>query len=141
MDDLAPVPDPHGGQSGGKPPHSRVSRATQAQCPSPSAERSRPPRLPEFLRPLFWEYRFGSLSWEKDRSLVIGRVLEHGGLEAMRWIRRQAGDDHLREWLTEREGAGIDKRRLRFWEAVLNIPHRSVNAWLAREDRQIWDNR
>ncbi len=98
-------------------------------------------KLPEFLRPLFWEYRFRDLSWERDRDLVIDRVLEHGTLDAIRWLRAQAGDQALSEWLTRRHGAGISKRRLRFWEVILDIPHRRVNAWLRRPERAIWDNR
>lgn len=45
-------------------------------------------RLPEFLRPLFWEYRFGALSWEEDRDLITGRILSSGGWEAEVWLRK-----------------------------------------------------
>lgn len=55
-------------------------------------KRSRQTQLPEFLRPLFWDYRFGSLSWEKDADLITERVLAVGEWDAVSWLRRQRTD-------------------------------------------------
>jgi hypothetical protein len=38
-------------------------------------------------------------------------------------------------------GAELSPRQLRFWELVLELPHRQVNAWLAATCRTIWDRR
>jgi Family of unknown function (DUF6922) len=98
-------------------------------------------RLPEMLRPFFWDYRFGSLSWEKDQHLVIARTLEVGSLTALRWLRRKLGDDALREWLLQRQGRGLSRQQLRFWEVILDIPRRIVDKWLSDPRRRIWDER
>jgi uncharacterized protein DUF6922 len=103
--------------------------------------KARPHALPRRLRPLFWDYRFATLTWEDDRELVISRVLSAGGLDAIRWLRQRAGDEGIREFLEHRHGAGLSPRKLRFWELLLKLPKRQVDAWLRDPSRQIWDQR
>ena len=97
--------------------------------------------LPEFLRPLFWDYDFDELTWEEDRDLVIARVLADGPWSAVTWLRSQLGDAELRRWIEARQGRGLSPQQLRFWELILDLPHRRVNTWLATPDRQTWDGR
>lgn len=98
-------------------------------------------RLRPALRPLFWDHDFRRLNWEADRDLIVGRVLAAGDWSAVRWLYRRLGAAALRRWLVRRRGAGLSPRQLRFWETILHLPHRQVNAWLARPDRQTWDRR
>jgi hypothetical protein len=93
------------------------------------------------LGALFWDYDFGDLSWEKDRDLITARVLTSGTWEAVTWLRSRLGDQALREWIGRHQGRGLSPQQLRFWELILGLPHRQVNAWLAAEGRQIWDKR
>lgn len=99
------------------------------------------PRLPEFLRPLFWDYRFGSLSWEQDRDLVVDRVLAAGGVDALKWLLKKMGGEALAAWLRLRHGAGLAPQQLSFWEAVLELSHGEVTSWIAGPQRQVWDRR
>jgi len=99
------------------------------------------PRLPAMLRTLFWDYDFETLTWEKDRDLVIARVLTSGAWQAVTWLRSCLGDDALRAWIERRDGDGLSPRQLRFWELILGLAHRRVNAWLAAKERKVWDNR
>ena len=48
--------------------------------------------LPEFLRPLFWDHRIEDLRWPTHRDLVIGRVLQSGGTDAIAWLRSAVPD-------------------------------------------------
>lgn len=96
-------------------------------------------KLPIILRGLFWDYDFEVLTWEDDRELIISRVLTSGTWDAITWLRARAGDRALREWIERRHGRGLSPRQLRFWELILGLPHRRVNAWLA--ERQVWDQR
>ena len=100
-----------------------------------------PLQLPSFLRSLFWDYRFARLSWAADRELITARVLEHGSWEAVCWLRRKLGDADLRAWIIRRRGGGLSPKQVRFWEVILDIPKRYVDAWLADPRRQIWDKR
>lgn len=106
--------------------------------PAKSAKR---PELPVLLRPLFWDYDFRTLTWENDRDLIIARVLAAGTWEAITWLRASLGDQTLREWIEHHHGSGLSPRQLRFWELMLNLQHRQVNAWLRAEGRKIWDQR
>ena len=99
------------------------------------------PSLPSDLKPLFWEYDFGRLSWEKDQGLIIGRILAHGDWQAAHWLVGVLGKDGIREWICRREGRGLDARCLRFWELVVGLPHRKVNAWLRQQAGLPWTTR
>ncbi len=97
--------------------------------------------LPHFLKPLFWEYQFEDLNWEEDRDLVISRVLGAGQWDAIQWLRQRVTPQELRAWIIERRGRGLSPAQLRFWELILDLPHRDVNAWLAAMRRDPWLHR
>jgi hypothetical protein len=97
--------------------------------------------LPEALRPLFWDYRFRTLSWDRDHDLITARVLASGDWAAAQWLRSQYGDAGLREWIERRAGDGLTPRQLRFWELILDIPHQRVDEWLRADRRTVWDQR
>src|SRR6266699_2948993 len=103
--------------------------------------KKRKQRLPEMLRPIFWEYRFSALNWREDRDLVISRILVSGEWKHLQWLRRRVDDTALRDWIERRRGRGLSPKQLRFWELMLNLSHRQVNAWLRAEGRKIWDQR
>jgi hypothetical protein len=93
------------------------------------------------LKDMFWNYDFRRLEWCKDRELIISRISNRGGLSALTWLRANMSDNELREWIMLRSGTGISPQRLRFREAILNLPHRKVNAWLKSDRRSILDRR
>ncbi|HJT77654.1 MAG TPA: hypothetical protein VJ739_10680 [Gemmataceae bacterium] len=100
-----------------------------------------PGRLPQRLRPLFWDHDFGRLTWENDVDLLIGRILGAGDWDAVRWLLRRLPESALRDWLERRRGAGLSGRQLRFWELVLGLSRRQVDTWLADPAREVWEGR
>jgi hypothetical protein len=106
-----------------------------------TALNTRPLKLPRHLKSVFWEYDFDRLRWEQDRDLIIARVLASGDWKSIQWLRSHVGPPTLRQWIVDHRGRGLDPRRLRFWELVLNLPHRQVNAWLKEMDRDGWHRR
>ena len=71
-----------------------------------------------------------------------------GGEAIARFRGVPSTDDHAPEdWvgstatLFGASGAGLSARQLRFWELILELPHREVNAWLAEPARRIWEAR
>jgi len=100
-----------------------------------------PKHLAEEIRPIFWDYDFRRLRWEKDRELIIGRILSRGDWQALKWLRSRLDSAVLRDWLLRRRGAGLSSRQLRFWELILELPHREVNEWLANKGRKVWERR
>jgi hypothetical protein len=97
--------------------------------------------LPEWLRSLFWDHDFSVLDWRQDRELVIGRVLEAGTWDAIQWLRRQAGDAALRDWILRHQGRCLSSEQIRFWELILDLPPETVDGWLQSPERRIWEDR
>ena len=87
-------------------------------------------RLPELLRPLFWDYKFESLGWPMSRDLVIARVLQNGGEDEIRWLRQVMKDAELAAWIRANHGDGLDPRRLRFWQLMLDLPEEEITRWI-----------
>jgi hypothetical protein len=110
-------------------------------------ERPRPAKkpirnvLPAGVRRLFWDYEQSRLTWKQDRDLIIRRVLAVGDWKSVQWVRARLENEALHAWLLEHQGAGLSPRQLRFWELILDLPHRRVSAWLADPGRQAWDGR
>jgi len=107
---------------------------------SPERDMTKRP-LPNRLRPLFWDYDFNALTWEEDRDLVIRRILTSGDWNAILWLRSRVGDESLKEWIRQQQGDGLSPRQLRFWELILEIPRRQVNAWLLMKGQNTWEKR
>ena len=119
--------------------HDRIIRAKERVI-KVTGSIDKPTSLPPRLRPLFWDYQFSKLSWDEDRDLVIARVLSAGDWESVRWVMQTLGKPALKSWIEQREGRGLDARRLRFWEVVLGIPHRVVSRWI-KEGEPTWNQR
>jgi hypothetical protein len=97
--------------------------------------------LPLSLEALFWDYDFAALTWEDDCDLIVARVLAAGDWDAVSWLRSHLGDAALRRWLLEHRGSGLSPRQLRFWQLILHLPRRQVDAWLNAEGRITWGSR
>jgi hypothetical protein len=97
--------------------------------------------LPAQIRSLFWDLDPRELRWDRDQEQIIGRVLASGSWDSVTWLRKRAGDDAVREWIERHQGRGLSPRQLRFWELILDLPHRRVDEWLRSERRQVWDRR
>jgi len=93
------------------------------------------------VRSLFWEYDFEDLDLSRDRELVIKRVLSHGSMEDLKWLRKIVGDEEIKRFLLKTKGRGMDKRRLRFYQVIFRLPAAEVDSWLKDPARRIWDNR
>ena len=98
-------------------------------------------RLPRRLKSLFWDYDTEAIDLQEDRGLIIKRVLSHGSVEDLKWLRRIVGDEEIKRFLLKSRGRGIDKRRLRFYQVVFRLPAAEVDNWLKDPARKIWDNR
>lgn len=57
---------------------------------------------------------------EAHAPFVIGRLLEDGDGEDLRWLVRRYGEERLAAWLCRRGGRRLSRRSRRFWELVLD---------------------
>ncbi len=98
-------------------------------------------QLPSELEPFFWEYDVRKLSFAKDKKTIMAKILSSATWEGVQWLRSHVSDQEIREWILERHGRGLDPKRLRFWELILDLPHEQVNAWIDRMKRSPWETR
>lgn len=97
--------------------------------------------IPESLRRYFWDYDPEQASNAGNRHTILLRLMQEGGLDAVRWLRQHASEDELRALLIRRHGRGIGPKRLRFWALLLNLPDAQVDRWVAAERSSIWNRR
>lgn len=90
---------------------------------------------------LLWDVASGAVDGEMHRSFVLGRVLGHGTADEIRALRRDIGDARIRDYLVGTRGRRVDRRRLRYLEAILGLERADVETWLADPARRIWDER
>lgn len=106
-----------------------------------TTEKQTQEKLPEYMRPLFWEFRFGWLRWPKHKSTIVDRILVRGGTAEIRWLLDRIGYDGVRDHLHNTGGRTLSLRQLRYWQHILDVPKHIVDEWMAFPGRQIWDNR
>lgn len=97
--------------------------------------------IPDELGRFFWDVDFSKLSWGEHSEHVAQRVLERGDWKAVKWLAATIGRDGIKGHIIKRRGRGLDPKRLRFWQNILDIPKFEVDSWLADPGRKIWDNR
>lgn len=100
-----------------------------------------PQPLPDFLGNLFWEHDFADLDRREDHDLIVGRILTRGSWDAVSWLRREKGEEAIRQWIERTRGRALDRRRLRYWQLVLDLPADEVDAWLAAREPDVWGRR
>ncbi len=97
--------------------------------------------LPEELRGHFWDHDPDRLSWEEGRNTIVRRLLESGGMQAVRWLREHLSNDEIREFIVQRRGRGIGPRRLRFWSLIVGISREDVDEWVEASRHNPWHTR
>ena len=100
-----------------------------------------PTSLPKSFKSYFWDYSFEELSWQKDRDLIIRRLLTEGAWDAIQWLRKRIGDDELRRWLIAHQGRGLSPRQIRFWSLILDMPKLQSETWTRTARSSAWNRR
>ena len=90
---------------------------------------------------LFWDCDPGGVDAASHADFVAGRLMESGGLDAIRWLRTTYGDEALADYLRRTRGRAVERRRLRFWQVILGLPVLLVDQWLDQPGRAVWDSR
>jgi hypothetical protein len=99
------------------------------------------PTLPRHVAALLWDYDPLSIDPERHRDALFARVLSRGDWRSIVWVRGRFGDAAIREWLVRTRGRQLDRRTVRLWQVLLELPGDQVDAWLAAPERQLWDRR
>ena len=89
--------------------------------------------MPGSVRELLWEYDVDDPSvCERLDRVVIERVMERGGWDAMQWLVSSLGRDRLRGYLEARGCRVLPARELRFWSWVCRVPESLASGWVSQ---------
>lgn len=80
---------------------------------------------------LFWEVDPNAIDLRRDARYVLGRVLERGRLQDVRWVISLYGLDAVRDFFRAGAHPEVSRRTRAFWRAFLN---ESDEKWLDRPD-------
>jgi hypothetical protein len=84
-----------------------------------------PPEILARAPDLFWDVDPSSLDPERHEDFILGRVLVDGDWSIVRALRREVGDPGLAAFVRRAGRRRLDRRTLRFFEAVLDLPAQS----------------
>jgi len=73
------------------------------------------------MRWLFWEMDLRSLDHLRDADYILGRVLEHGCMEEVRWAMRRYGLPRIHRFFREVGHPELSDRTIAFWRAVFKV--------------------
>ena len=90
-------------------------------------------KIPKTTAPYFQEYEFSTLDTEKDADLIIGRTLEFGTREELKWLFKTYGSQRIKEFVRNRGYRFLSKRGFNYWRTVLRIHHYKKPNWLANK--------
>lgn len=94
-------------------------------------------KIPKQTVVLFQEYDYNSLDIKKDKILIIGRILESGGLEELRWLFTVYSLKEIKEFIRLRGYRGLSSRAFNFWCLFFDIKDYNKPEWL-KDKKLIW---
>lgn len=94
--------------------------------------------LPKRLRVFFWDVSFSSLSSREHRDFILGRLLELGDREAIRWVFRTYPRPALVAFLKGRGTDVLSRRNWHFWSSQLGIDRKGLRASSWRHAGRSW---
>jgi len=87
--------------------------------------------LPGKLERLFPEYELSKLNAGTDKTLIISRILERGGMEEVNWAFRRYGRKTLSGFIREDGARLLGRRSLGLWSLVLKTKADPAPPWRA----------
>jgi len=89
--------------------------------------------IPESVRELLWEYDLGDPGVvNRLERVMMERVMERGGWDAMQWLLRSFGREKLRRFVEDRGRRVLPARELRFWTWVCGVPEEVAGDWVGQ---------
>ena len=77
--------------------------------------------LPEFLQPLFWEYKLHSIDTEKHSFTVMSRIMERGSWEAVNWLKKIYTNEQIKDFLMQKGKDTLPPRELNYWLLISDV--------------------
>ncbi|MBN1314091.1 MAG: hypothetical protein JXA42_01440 [Anaerolineales bacterium] len=77
--------------------------------------------IPISLVPCFQEYNLDDLYLERDRILIIERVLAYGDRREVRWLLATFGVEAIKDWLSGSGARRLSRRRHNLWCTLFDV--------------------
>ena len=78
-------------------------------------------KVPKKFHKFFWNVRIETLDTEESSEFIIGRILQHGTLDAVQWLRKTFGDEKIREYVAGPRRRGLSPKKINFWHKIYKI--------------------
>ena len=89
----------------------------------------------------FWDCDFAALTWQQHQDFIIRRILQHGDINALRWLRAQVSDEALKAWIIAHHARGLSPRHIRYWALMLDIDSALADQWVEASRNSLWEKR
>lgn len=80
--------------------------------------------LPRFLKKYFWDADFDRMNVTEHSRDIIGRILEYGDREALRWLRKEYSEEKITDVLFHFRF--VSPKSANFWVVILNLQREKV---------------
>jgi len=87
-------------------------------------------QLPQSLAPFFQEYDWKKLDPERDRVVIIERVLRFGSSEELKWLFKTFGVESIRRFLRDHGFRRLSERDFNYWCLILGVKGYRKPEWL-----------
>ncbi len=84
-------------------------------------ERFEQQRVPNTLRPFFWDVRLSSLAVDRHGDFLLARLLEFGDRRAVAWALRTYPRERLTSFLNGRGQELLSRRAWHFWASLVGL--------------------
>jgi hypothetical protein len=76
--------------------------------------------LPDYIARLLWQVDPGQIDLDAHRDYVLERVMQRGGWDAMRWLRRTYSRETMADFL-RRRGTRLPPRERAYWSLAVGV--------------------
>ena len=81
-------------------------------------------KLPEFLRPFFWDVDFGELDRVAASNFILKRIIDRGDARAWKWAQGRYSLEQIKELMIHTRD--MSRKSARFWSMILNLDPQTV---------------
>ncbi len=81
-------------------------------------------KLPEFLKPYFWDVDFETLELDKAPTFILKRIIDKGDTTALRWAQKRFSSNDIKKLVTKTRD--ISRKSANFWTLVLGLKSKEV---------------
>lgn len=96
--------------------------------------------VPESLFGFFWESEPETIHIIRHGDFVMGRIMERGNWEAMRWLLETYSKKQLAAFLEKRGRRILPPRELNYWSLITGIAKEKRTDWVRKsmENKSVW---